>query len=153
MKRTVISLVVFASLFVLGVVPNAQARHDHECSNASLKGKYTWITDGTNVPSGTPVRSVGFATFDGEGNLSVTNTDNNNGTITDPNHFEATYTVNQDCTGHFERLPPVSAHWKLMVIDGGEEAVSLRIDPVRVATGMLKKQSFGDDKKHEENEE
>jgi hypothetical protein len=40
MKKTIISAVVFASMFVVGAVPNAQAR---QCSNASLEGAYGFL--------------------------------------------------------------------------------------------------------------
>jgi hypothetical protein len=39
MKKTIISAVVFASMFVVGA-PNAQARQARQCSNASLEGAY-----------------------------------------------------------------------------------------------------------------
>ncbi len=37
MKRTIASLVLFASMFVLGVVPNLQAGKDEGCTNANLR--------------------------------------------------------------------------------------------------------------------
>ena len=48
MKKTIISAVVFASMFVVGAVPNAQAR---QCSNASLEGAYGFLDGHTLVPA------------------------------------------------------------------------------------------------------
>ena len=48
MKKTIISLVVFASIFVVGAVPNAQAG---QCSNASLKGAYGFLDGHIIVPA------------------------------------------------------------------------------------------------------
>ena len=78
MKRTLtllVAVVGVASLFALGLVPSvppapaagSNLNGGEGCSNASLEGRYALWSDGTNVPSGTPVRGVGFATFDGGG--------------------------------------------------------------------------------------
>jgi hypothetical protein len=55
MKKTIISAVVFASMFVVGAVPNAQAR---QCSNASLEGAYGFLDGHTLVPAGTPFAAL-----------------------------------------------------------------------------------------------
>ena len=67
MKRTIISLAAFASMFVLGAAPNAQAR---DCSNASLKGAYG-IHQG-QIRNGDPVGVLTRTVFDGKGNFTVT---------------------------------------------------------------------------------
>ena len=141
MKRIftpVVPMIGLASLFAMGAVPNVQAESDEGCSNASLRGRYATWTDGTNVPEGTPVRSVGFATFDGEGNLSVTNTVNSNGTIIEQT-FDAAYAVNDDCTGRIVDF--ADRHWVIAVMDEGKEVVFLRTDSNRVASGFYRKQS------------
>ena len=56
MLKGSIALVVFASMFVVGAVPNAQAR---QCSNASLKGAYGFLDTQTVVPAGTPFAALG----------------------------------------------------------------------------------------------
>src|SRR5262249_55423972 len=95
MKRTIVSLVLLASTFVVGAVPNAQAQ---QCSNASLKGSYGSYNTGTVVPAGTPRASIIRETFNGNGSWTATVTINDNGTVA---HFNdsGTYTVNADCTG------------------------------------------------------
>jgi hypothetical protein len=69
MKKTIISAVVFASMFVVGAVPNAQAR---QCSNASLEGAYGFLDGHTLVPAGTPFAGLGRWNFDGKGNFTNT---------------------------------------------------------------------------------
>ena len=44
MKWTIIALVVFASTFVVGAVPQLQAEKNKDCSNASLQGGYGFHT-------------------------------------------------------------------------------------------------------------
>ena len=46
MKKTILSLVVFASMFVVGAVPNAEAQ---KCSNATLTGAYGFLDSHTGV--------------------------------------------------------------------------------------------------------
>jgi hypothetical protein len=84
MKKTIISAVVFASMFVVGAVPNAQAR---QCSNASLEGSYGFLDGHTLVPAGTPSAGLGRWNFDGKGNFTSTLTINDNGTVTPVNDF------------------------------------------------------------------
>jgi len=79
MKKTIISAVVFASMFVVGAVPNAQAG---QCSNASLEGVYGFWDGHTLVPAGTPFAALGRWNFDGRGNFTSTLTINDNGTVT-----------------------------------------------------------------------
>jgi hypothetical protein len=84
MKKTIISAVVFASMFVVGAVPNAQAR---QCSNASLEGAYGFLDGHTLVPAGTPFAGLGRWNFDGKGNFTSTLTINDNGMVTHVNDF------------------------------------------------------------------
>src|ERR1700675_3654655 len=81
MKRTIISLVVFASMFVVGAVPKLQAEKHEGCSNASLQGGYGFHTGGIILPAGTPSGHLGRWVFDGKGNFTNTLTLNNNGTV------------------------------------------------------------------------
>ena len=98
MKRALTSVVfvlAFVSLLVLGLVSRAQAR---ECSNASIKGTYGLSCEGTLVGVG-PVAVVGVFTADGKGNGSAVDTLSFNGVISTEVPFTITYTVNADCTG------------------------------------------------------
>ena len=75
MKRTVAPttlVIVFATVFVLGILPKAQAGERGECSNASLRGSFGFTNTGTNLalpsPLAGPIAQIGRQTFDGRGN-------------------------------------------------------------------------------------
>ena len=105
MKRTIAPttlVIVFATVFVLGIVPRAQAGEHRECSNASLQGSFGFTSTGTLLalppPLAGPFAEIGRQTFDGRGNTEGTATLSANGNI---NHvtFFGTYVVSPDCTG------------------------------------------------------
>src|ERR1700694_4166039 len=120
MKKTIISLVVFASMFVVGAVPNAQAG---QCSNASLNGAYGFFDGHTVVPAGTPFTALGRWNFDGKGNFTNTVTFNDNSTVTHGNDF-GPYTVNADCTGKIFILGGTGTV-EIVLVDGGKEVYEL----------------------------
>ena len=141
MKRTIISLVVFASMFVVGAVPNAQAG---QCSNASLKGAYGFLDAHTVVPAGTPFTALGRWNFDGKGNYTSTLTLNDNGTVTHANDF-GHYTVNADCTGKIFILGGTGTV-EIVLVDGGKEFYELVTNPSSlVASFTAAKKQFPDD--------
>src|SRR6476659_7462840 len=124
MEKTIISLVVFASMFVVGVVPNAQAR---QCSNASLKGAYGFLDSHTVVPARTPFAALGRWNFDGKGNFTNTVTLDDNGTVTHVSDF-GPYTVNADCTGKIGFLGGTGVD-EIVLVDGGKEFYSSTTNP------------------------
>ena len=134
MKR---NSILFASLCVLGLVPNTQAG---ECSNATLEGDYGAYGVGTLVPAGTPFRSLARIAFDGQGNWSNSFTQNDNGTII-RGTTSATYEVNPDCTGTIFGAAGQPT-FDLVVVEDGKEFYALRVDPAsRVLTLIGKKLS------------
>ena len=79
MKRTIAPttlIVVFAAVFVLGVLPRAQADEHRGCSEASLKGSFGFTSTGTLLalppPNAGPFAEIGRQTFDGNGNTDAT---------------------------------------------------------------------------------
>ena len=105
MKRPIAPLalvIAFATAFVLGIVPRAQATDDRECSNASLQGSYGFTSTGTLLalppPLAGPYAEIGRQTFDGQGNTDGTATASADGNINNLT-FLGTYVVNPDCTG------------------------------------------------------
>jgi hypothetical protein len=141
MRKSIISLVVFASMFVVGAVPNAQAG---QCSNASLKGAYGFLDSHTSVPARTPFTALGRWNFDGKGNFTNTLTFNDNGTVTHANDF-GTYTVNADCTGKIFILGGTGTI-EIVLVDGGKEFYGIATNPssIVVLFSVAKKQ-FADD--------
>src|SRR5712691_1976628 len=141
MKKTIISIVVYASMFVVGAVPNAQAG---ECSNASLKGAYGFLDAHTRVPTGTPFVSLGRWNFDEKGNFTNTLTFNDNGTVTHAEDF-GPYTVNADCTGKIFILGGTGT-LEIVLVDGAKEFYALATNPSSaVITFSVAKKQFPDD--------
>ena len=105
MNRTIAPttlVTAFATLFVLGVVPRAQADEHKGCSNASLRGSFGFTNTGTNLalppPFAGPIAQIGRQTFDGRGTTDGAATLSANGNIRNV-AFDGTYAVNPDCTG------------------------------------------------------
>jgi hypothetical protein len=105
MKRTIAPttlVVIFATVFVLGILPRAQADEHRGCSNASQQGSFGFSSTGTLLalppPSAGPFAEIGRQTFDGNGNTDATATLSANGNIKRVT-VQGTYEVNPDCTG------------------------------------------------------
>lgn len=108
MKRTTAPttlVIVFATMFVPGILPGAQAgEHYKECSAASLQGSFGFTSIGTLLalppPLAGPFAEIGLQRFDGQGGTDGTATLSANGNIRRVT-FQGTYAVNPDCTGTF----------------------------------------------------
>lgn len=127
MKRTIISMVVFASMFLAAGTCNAQARHTRECSNALLKGAYGSTVGMSVLPAGTPRAVLIRFSFDGKGNFTNKLTVNDNGTVTHADDF-GTYQINADCTGTIFTNGGTRTV-EIVLVDGGKEFYSIRTDP------------------------
>ena len=149
MKRTIAPttlVIVFATVFVLGIVPSAQAGEDRECSNATLHGSFGYTVTGTvldgSPPLVGPFGQVGRQTFDGKGNTDGTASTSLNGNSF-PVTFKGTYTVNPDCTGSFTiALSPVglTSHVDFVIDDDGTEFRAIGTDSGSVLTAVAKRQ-------------
>ena len=143
MKWAIISLVVFASTFVMGAVPELQAEKNTDCSNASLQGGYGFLNGQTVVPAGTPFAALGRWNFDGKGKFTNTLTINDNGKVT-PITDSGTYTVGTDCTGKIFILGGTGTI-EIVLVDGGNEFYELRADPnTTVSLFSANKKQFPD---------
>ena len=105
MKRTsapTTLVISFATVFVLGVLPVAQADEHRGCSDASLRGSFGFTSIGTLLalpaPLAGPFTEIGRQTFDGRGTTDGAATLSANGNIRNVT-FDGTYAVNPDCTG------------------------------------------------------
>lgn len=142
-------IIVFAIVFVLGIVPRAQAGENKGCSNASLHGSFGYTATGTLLPTAVPAPlagpfgEIGRQTFDGNGHTTATATINTNGNIINVT-IEGTYTVNPDCTGSMTRNIsfPVSGavHDDLVIDDDGLEIRTIATDPGAIETYVYRKQ-------------
>ena len=108
MKQAITSVVfvmAFVSLLVLGLVSRVQAE---QCSDASFKGTYGASCEGTIVGVG-PLAVVSVLTADGNGNISGVETLSVNGVITSGVSLTGTYSVDADCTGSIVTTAPDGA--------------------------------------------
>ena len=140
MKRvntSVMFVMAFVSLLVLGLVSRAQAE---ECSNASIKGGYGLSCEGTVVGVG-PLAVIGVLTADGKGNGSEVETISFNGDIVQGATFTVAYTVNADCTGSFVSTGLGSVFHNDFVLDDNKKEFRLMAtEPGFVAVCIFRKQ-------------
>jgi hypothetical protein len=143
--------VVFATVFVLGIVPRAQAGEQRKCSNASLQGSFGFTSTGTLLalavppPLVGPFGEVGRQIFDGKGNTDGTGTLSANGNIVKVTFF-GSYEVNSDCTGSFTlHVAPLGITGTLdfVIDDDGAELRAIITNPGAVETRVYRKQFSG----------
>ena len=149
MKRTIAPttlVIVFATVFALGIVPRAQAAQDKECSNATLKGSFGYTATGTLLsvppPFAGPFGEIGRQTFDGRGNTNATATLSANGNIFRVT-VQGTYVVNPDCSGSMTLyVSPfgITANADFVIDDDGAELRTIAPDSGVVESRVYKKQ-------------
>ena len=153
MKRTIAPatlVIVLATVFVLGILPRAQASEPGEhrgCSNASLRGSFGFSAIGTLLglppPFAGPFGEIGRQSFDGRGNTAGTATLSANGNIVSGVTVEGTYQVNPDCTGSMTIfiLPFAStASLDFVIDDDGRELRAIATEAGAVETRVYRKQ-------------
>ena len=151
MKRTIAPttlVIVFATVFVLGVLPSARADEHKGGSNASLQGSFGFTSTGTILPAfapppfAGPFGEIGRQTFDGKGNTEGTATSSANGNIVKLS-FKGTYAVNPDCTGsmtfHVFELNAL-VHADFVIDDEGAELRVILTETNLVETRVYRKQ-------------
>ena len=149
MKRTIAPatlVIVFATVFVLGILPKAQAGEHRGCSNASLQGSFGFTNTGTNIalppPLAGPIAQIGRQTFDGRGNTEAIATLSANGNIFRVT-VQGTYVVNPDCTGSMTLyVSPFGATVLLdfVIDDDGAELRAIITDAGAIESVVFKKQ-------------
>jgi hypothetical protein len=139
-------IAAFATAFVLGNVPTAQADEHRECSNASLQGSFGFTSTGTLLalppPLAGPFGEIGRQTFDGQGNTEATATLSANGNINRVT-IQGTYVVNPDCTGSMTLfISPlgVTAHLDFVIDDDGAELRAIATGAGTIETRVYRQQ-------------
>jgi hypothetical protein len=151
-KVVLATLVAVAAMIGLGATfPGGTLTkvHAHEealeaCSAATLNGTYALTFSGFTtrgpVPAAinnfTPVAGGGLVTFDGDGNLSASETVSVGGLV-NPVNTTGTYTVNSDCTGTFTTP---HAHLNLVLLRKGREIQAVNTDPGNIVLDNFIKQ-------------
>ena len=142
------TIVVFATVFILGIAPKAQAWEDKECSNATLQGSFGYTSTGTLLdtfvppPFAGPFGEVGRQTFDGKGKTEATATLSANGNIQQVT-IEGTYKVNLDCTGSMTlNVSPLQAtvHADFVIDRDGAELRAIGTDSGVIESRVYRKQ-------------
>ena len=90
------------ALASLALSPTAWTQSS-ECSSATLNGAYMGRSSGTLL--GLPYTTLNRIEFDGNGSAAGSGTTVFNGVVSFP-VITATYTVNSDCTGQINSVPP-----------------------------------------------
>jgi hypothetical protein len=85
---------VLASLLILTLVPQVYAQNG--CSNADLRGVYSFVLSGTFGPS--PIAAAGQTTYDGNGGVTGLIQISLGGNVSGVLPWHGTYTVNENCT-------------------------------------------------------
>ncbi len=151
MKRTIAPtlVMVFATVFALGIIPRAQAGERRECSEASRQGSFGFTNTGTNIalppPLAGPIAQIGRQTFDGRGNTHGTGTLSAHGNILRVT-VQGTYVVNPDCTGSLTLyVSPFGStvNVDFVIDDDGAEVRAVVTDPGAIESLVFKKQFPG----------
>jgi hypothetical protein len=144
-KIVLATLVAVAAMICLGATfpggtltkVHAEEEAREACSAATLNGTYALTFSGFTtrdpIPAAinnfTPVAGGGLVTFDGDGNLSASETVSVGGLIS-PVNVPGTYTVNSDCTGTFITTP--NAQLNLVILRNGKEIQAVNTVPGNV---------------------
>jgi hypothetical protein len=131
----VVATIGLGATFPAGTLPKVHAQEvDLEgCRAATLNGRYGLTFRGLftrgAVPAAinnfTPVAGGGLVTFDGNGNLSASETVSVGGLV-NPVNVPGTYTVNSDCTGTFTTS---HAQLNLVIVRNGREILAVNTGP------------------------
>ena len=132
--------------FPRGTLPKVHAQEVdlQGCSAATLYGRFGLTFSGYStigavpalISASIPVAGGGLVTFDGNGNLSASETVNLGGKILSVD-LPGTYTVNSDCTGS---LTTANAHLNLVIVRNGREILAVNTVPGSVILDNFVKQ-------------
>ena len=113
------------------------------CSVGSLLGNYADSASASLIPGGfSPSVCVGVVNFDGNGNLTSTESHSFNGFIVPEAHYTGTYTMNANCSGTMT-LTSVEQGFttvqKFAVTEDNKEIHYVVADDGVVSSGVMKK--------------
>jgi hypothetical protein len=121
---------------------HADDQHERACSNKTLNGSYGNYRTGTT--SAGPLAAVGFLFFDGNGNVSGSQSISRNGVFTFDAAISGPYEVAADCTAKFltDTGDEVA---RVLIVDGGNEFYELSETLGNAVYGVGKKIHSADD--------
>ena len=130
-----------AALALTGTVSAGAAatRTTRTCSNATLRGTYTYAYTGWTISAGkrTPATTAGFDTFNGAGASTGETTFIVNGVVLNNNSPDtSTYTINADCTGTVVfNVAGSLANFNVYLTPRGQSFTLIETDPGTVLAG------------------
>ena len=136
--RVLGTFAIAALLMGLSVLP--AAADDKGCSDASLKGDYSYAINGITptTPGFPPFAILGKITADGNGSFSGSINVNLTGIIITDVPVTGTYSVASDCTGTLTTVyPAFTAHFSLVLVEGSKRAELVETDAGTVGTGTV----------------
>jgi hypothetical protein len=126
-------------LFGSSCIPRAHADDQHEraCSNKTLRGSFGFYRNGTTSTG--PLAAVGILFFDGNGNVSGSQSISRNGVFTfDVAIPPAPYEVAADCTAKFLTDTGIEVA-RVLIVDRGNEIYLLSESAGNAVYGVGKK--------------
>lgn len=130
------SKIAVLAAVIIAYSSSAQAQHDDTCSNATLRGEYSFSIGGDVQPQAGPVveiHGVALTHFDGQGN--IVNSDHlvRNGTPppVDWRPGTGSYVVHENCTGeaHINNEGSPTLDIYFVIAEGGREIRGVVSDP------------------------
>jgi hypothetical protein len=131
-------LAVFASLLIPVIAPRANAQ---ECSNADLRGVYSFVASG--ALNSAAFATAGQTTYDGKGNMTGLIQISLNGNVTPVTKWTGTYSVDpENCTvTKTAQIPGVgTVHFFVTAGAGFRELRFMATDTGAVISGTARKQ-------------
>jgi hypothetical protein len=121
---------------------HADDQHERACSNKTLKGSYGSYRTGSTSTG--PLAAVGILFFDGNGNVSGSQSISRNGVFTFDAAISGLYEVAADCTARFltDTGDEVA---RVLIVDGGKEFYELSETSGNAVYGVAKKIHTDDD--------
>lgn len=133
-----IAALAIAGTLAVVATPATTASAAPSCSNATLRGTYTFALDGWDV-SGTgttPFALAGVETYDGAGNVAGFVTISLNGVITPRTANTGVYHIDPDCTGTAAYTNSgVTTHFDIYLSPKGDNFQLVATDPGQVSSG------------------
>ena len=122
---------------------HADDQHERACSNKTLKGSYGSYRTGSTSTG--PLAAVGILFFDGNGNVSGSQSISRNGVFTFDAAISGLYEVAADCTARFltDTGDEVA---RVHIVDGGKEFYELSETSGNAVYGVAKKIHTDDDR-------
>ena len=136
-RRSSITLFIFAGMVALGAAPNAHAQP--QCTSATCEVRTDFTLSRRLFPLERPVRLL-ECFIDGRGNWSASLTFNDNGVILRRPSEGGTYTVNPDCTGSL--FPTSGGTVQVVVVEDGREIYQMRTEPNTILLYSVTKKIF-----------